>query len=1078
MQINVEGTFCSTTRTLASVNSLNMGIGAINEILKRELLCRHDVEYINRIYTVMQRMSDFDLKKVSQELAPRMRRLSEDDSSKRKIFFHYMKILGPRDLIEAREQSSNTNLEEIASLLPICSSEAQFEEDVEALIGTGSTGRVNQILSYKKEQIKRREETKRIISTKSAELISTKSAELDALKTTSSKKIPEYMSELLKNGHIQLFDHLMAMMALPDRNTRRSVICALTFSQISHIVLQTRDAIIQKVESSILNYNKQILFILGSSGSGKSTTLCAIRGDEMKFENGHYVSQNDPTLIAHGSSSCTFLPTVEHVGGCIVVDFPGFNDTNGPLVSLGMECALKALVEKYNPGILVLESITNTEGRYEHVAQLSNMLGRLFNDCKKCILGITKYKNDADYNRIEFLEIEKRKTLLAPTPEEQELINEISFLKKYKMTDQIKEKEEKLALIKSSQEARKELLSLDTTEIQEYKENLKVKEGELIKHINMKKVVLLQNLEDKQHAALIFKEIMMLSEPVSVCERHRLDPEDSELLKTIFTKTLFAEIEKDDYDIEDGDFSAFEQSILESSLIKTLKARSNPEIGRFLHLPQLDPMIVRHYDEEIVDRCITKYMNFVIKTIHISLIDSLCNEKSEIGSKQKIAQLQRKIAKLKNYVLQSLTGISFVYDPVKAAKKWNEIQRELNSASTSVQVQLPAWANFFKISDTVFNKIYDWLAGRIQQQAYLEASDNVIDECCTEVDNMYDTLQRLNDIKIMIKKQNDIDNAFSSVKISMESFYDAFHISLIQRTLAVAKVYGKDWDKRVDFLVAELLKGLKGFNQTDKSHRACLLGYAYWLIEPDVHCLYQVEIGLDDIESVIEAIDEIAEKLQCANKKTCSSVGDDKSWKAIGSKFIGIGKYLRRIESEVHLEIERGIELYPQKGDTQCEILRSIANAVGDAASFAENLSKPYEGDADHFTLVDKINIAYELATLATLNPPAKALVSSWSSWSNAVAKANLLDQKPTGSSSPKETAKKLFNYKLTLLKKNQKQPSKVEIFSKSEMFELDKEIWERYHTNRPLIRTLLAAALLELYQRSLYPDIDGYVLY
>lgn len=1072
MQINVDGAFCSASRMiLAPLSSLNEGIGVINAILQRELLCRHDVEYINRVYNVMQELSDFDRKKVLQELAPRMQLLSQGANSKHKISFHYMQILGHNDLRMRKEQGFSFaphHLEGMASLLPICSNEEQFENDVEKLIGMGSTGRVKQILNEKRERIKQLQEKKRIISSKTVEL--------EALKRRAPNTIPDYMSELLENGHIQLFDHLIAMRALPERNTRKLAITNLTFSEISHIVLQTRDAIIQKVESSILHHNGQVLFLLGPSGAGKSTTLCSLRGDVMIFEKGRYVSQNDSKIQGHfGSSSCTFLPTVEHVKGCVIVDFPGFEDTNGPLVSLGMECALKALVEKLNPSILVLEPITDREGRFAHVAQLAHMLGRLFNDRTKCVLGITKYSNDSDYTNIQILERIEREKLLAPNPEEEKLIIEINCLKKYKVSDQvIAEKEKELADIRSCQ-AKKELLIIDTPEIQAHTKTLKDNEAALIDHSGMKKVVRLQNLEDPQQAAQIFSEIMMLSEPVSVCKKHQLDPQDRELLDTIFMKTLFAEIEKEDYGIEYKNFYTFERSILESSLTKTLKGRSNPEIGRFLHLPQLDPKIVRQYDQEIVDRCITKYMNFVIKTIHISLIDKLCNEKSEIGSKQKIDELQKKITKLKNYVLLSLTGLSFVDDPEKAAEKWNEIQKKLRDSTLTIQVQLPAWANFFKISNTAINKIYAWLEGRIQQKAYLQAYDDMIDECCTEVDNMYDALQRLNDIKKMIEKQNDIDDAFSSVKISMQSFSD-FHQSIQQRTMAVANVYGnKDWDKRVDFIVEKL--SLKGFNPEDENHLNCLLGYAYWLIEPDVQCIYQVEIVLGVVESVNEAVKKMAEELQDIQSvypfmSMFPFMKGDLSWESIGSNFKRIACSLRKIESAAHHEIELGIEFFAQNENiTQSEILRSFANAVGDAASFAENLGKPYDGDADVSTLRKKIDIAY---SLAKLNAPAKALVSSWSSWSKALTKGAQLDLTPKEGSNAKVKAKKLFNYKLTLLKKvGSLKELKVDICSNSGMFELDKGIRERHNTNRPLIRALFAAALLKVYDHyTILPDL------
>ena len=75
-------------------------------------------------------------------------------------------------------------------------------------------------------------------------------------------------------------------------------------------------------------------------------------------------------LLGMRSTSSTFLPNGEVVNDFVFVDFPGFDDTNGQLISLGMEFALKSLIKKFEPKILVLEAITNNEGKYAAAAQL------------------------------------------------------------------------------------------------------------------------------------------------------------------------------------------------------------------------------------------------------------------------------------------------------------------------------------------------------------------------------------------------------------------------------------------------------------------------------------------------------------------------------------------------------------------------------------------------------------------------------------------------------------------------------------------------------------------------------------
>ena len=48
----------------------------------------------------------------------------------------------------------------------------------------------------------------------------------------------------------------------------------MTFSQLSHVVLEVREAIIQKVDSSIPFGSDNIVFLLGPTRAGKSTAMC------------------------------------------------------------------------------------------------------------------------------------------------------------------------------------------------------------------------------------------------------------------------------------------------------------------------------------------------------------------------------------------------------------------------------------------------------------------------------------------------------------------------------------------------------------------------------------------------------------------------------------------------------------------------------------------------------------------------------------------------------------------------------------------------------------------------------------
>lgn len=202
-----------------------------------------------------------------------------------------------------------------------------------------------------------------------------------------------FLNHLLEKGHLYLYGHLFEMKGLSTRNAREEKIKTFSFSKLSHIILETRKALIKEVTSKIPPQAKEILFLLGNTGSGKSTTLCFLRGDPMTLNrDGSYSSTNSQDhLIGHGATSCTFLPTVEIRSDLILVDFPGFSDTNGPLISLGIECALKHLIRKYQPRVLILDKIRDINDRDPAPAEFGKLLKRLLGDTTNCILGITKY---------------------------------------------------------------------------------------------------------------------------------------------------------------------------------------------------------------------------------------------------------------------------------------------------------------------------------------------------------------------------------------------------------------------------------------------------------------------------------------------------------------------------------------------------------------------------------------------------------------------------------------------------------------------------------------------------------------
>ena len=214
---------------------------------------------------------------------------------------------------------------------------------------------------------------------------------------------------------------------------------------MSKIVLETRRAIIEQVKRSIPKDFPifQLCILLGVTGKGKSTALCFLRGDEMKLINdSFYESEREKEetdkIISHDSKvSGTFLPNVAiNPDGYVLVDFPGFCDTNGPVVALGMDLALKALVGEYNPIILLLEDIV-AEDRHAGTAELTKKMTTLLMNMKEsCVLGITKYSRYPEFRDIKRIEDSQIEELRSPSEEEMKTSGGIETLRKYSPNSQ------------------------------------------------------------------------------------------------------------------------------------------------------------------------------------------------------------------------------------------------------------------------------------------------------------------------------------------------------------------------------------------------------------------------------------------------------------------------------------------------------------------------------------------------------------------------------------------------------------------------------------------------------------------
>ncbi len=470
------------------------------------------------------------------------------------------------------------------------------------------------ILNLKRTKVQEHENLKRVI------------IEELGIAGAAGEKYPAYFTELLQNGYIYLCDHLIKMRKKGrDSKGRDSIIENISFSELSHVILETRQAIIRRVESRIPANHSNILFLLGGTGAGKSTTMCYLRGDDMIFDEptSTYSSIKDAEFISDDpNTSCTFLPNRAIVArgpdpdpdpdaDLVIVDFPGFEDSNGWFVNLGIEFALKALILKYQPKILVLESITSTGKRMDDFKKLGERLGRLIstNSKQECMLGLTKYTQERRFNKIAEIEKEQRRRAQdKPTVEEEYLQASIIVkTRKNPRNPKIQELQQELDELRQQRGQDPNIPLPETDDKRELRDAIKRTEDEMTKQAGLKSGGSFSNLANREERTLWLAELSKKKGVHLKSEQILDDNHEGPLRKKL--EELARQINEHEYNFRlVQDFKSFGRSILESSLINVLLSQSAPGIGELLHLSEMNPKLVREYDKRVartgVDICL------------------------------------------------------------------------------------------------------------------------------------------------------------------------------------------------------------------------------------------------------------------------------------------------------------------------------------------------------------------------------------------------------------------------------------------------------------------------------------------
>jgi hypothetical protein len=896
VSIHEENGYCSQKRRpIPSIETIEEGVAVIEMLLEKKILCSHDVEDINKTY---QTINDLEKRMTLKS------EYSSGDAIKKiidkveRIYFSQLVMVSEKDLISLYHLQKfsdkdlkiniifNKLLEElnikkgsflvsrITASLPYCYSKSRFQKDLElffsvkafrtsddfeknnlsmpVMVSTISSlfgfktnqpqlltiledALLGKAVKQKKDKLESYENLKKSISNDKLEL--------------KNNDYPAYFDELIDNGYLHLYHHLIEMMQNSDDKSRTDKINKLSFSEVSHIILETREAVIRKVENAIpphFDCNK-IIFLLGLSGSGKSTTLCFLRGDKMEYRKkfNDYISTNDSTLIGKDTTrSCTLTPNVEIVNGFAFVDFPGFVDTNGNLISMGIEFALKALVNKFRPKILILSPITHKD-KYVAAGNLGERLDRLFGDMKKfCVLGITQYSQNPNYKNIltikeKLKKFEGKKSSIEDAENGLVNLNEqlnkdgLSNEKKKEIEKQIYKQEMKIEILKEQYETEtKDAESLkDLKELNDQKEELQKSESDLMKKMGLEELMRFDELTDSDHHSDYFK-IFSSIKHIRTNSDKTLDAENKSFLTTLFDKNLSQSITDQADEASWRDMTDLKAKLWESSLIKNILPDGHSEIVELLHLPEIDPTIIHAFDQKMVDDCVEAFKNACFESFDKNRFDELMNQEKNDDKKK---ELKEKMDELMKLVITRTTKEDTEGDQIW--KTWQK-QQKRHKQSIEKQHELSTWSTVALTVAFVFPLFIGWkVMSNRKQDALNKLHEQSIEEYSQLVSKTSEAILKLNGLKRIVERSETVDKIIGSKPIVTNSL--ASLLGSIKGRIANMREHfedGEAWDEHVSILAktykADFTYDSKDFDSENPLHCLCVLAYVYFLVEP------------------------------------------------------------------------------------------------------------------------------------------------------------------------------------------------------------------------------------------------------
>lgn len=477
---------------------------------------------------------------------------------------------------------------------------------------------------------------------------------------------PDYVNTLDINGYHHLAQYLKNIFQQVGHLGKENYNEKCTATEFFNVVLEARAAIIATVSAAIPQDAKEIVFLMGATGSGKSTTLLLLSKAALRETGGSYDCVDHPqnNIIGHSiSQSQTFLPNVNIVDGTVYVDFPGYFDSLGNVIRLGQDLALKALLKQYTPKLFLLAAVGDTEGRMRSYTDLYIQLQQFTSRFETILVGLTKYTKLPDYLWLEYESSEaKRNSLHEISLKISSLetrINHLTNLEHLSEKDkQLLETAQSNLVDATHRLALAEAASAPMTDkAKRLAGNIENLETLILEYLHTNRWVKLDNLEDPAVLEACLQALSTLPGYESESPHLQLSVNNSTTIDTVMEKKVLSELYSAyQRDADDPVFSSYDEFY--EFYVKNSFIAASPfkKMREFFALPEINSSIIKPFDKMFRKGCALHFANSILE-LDVTKLKRYFKQHREFTRYQPLVALLSRLEKLvKNEVINSLVG--------------------------------------------------------------------------------------------------------------------------------------------------------------------------------------------------------------------------------------------------------------------------------------------------------------------------------------------------------------------------------------------------------------------------------------